>query len=166
MTIFSEQAFYARNATLMRKMASVSMERTAHIATSSLMFEVIVCYVVFYVLVSAINQNNSDIPPCNHNERYFPRFPRKTWLFRYYYFFFSFPRLDELALYVNKNQFCIPVHCIDTINDRLGYTDSNHVYFFISIHKSNIIHVWTCRMVSGDIVVFVWDEGESDSQGW
>lgn len=61
----------------------------------------------------------------------------------YSYFFFSFPHLNELADFITNDEFMVPEEHIDAINEAFS-KHHPHVYFFISVQNSKLIHVHLC----------------------
>ena len=58
----------------------------------------------------------------------------------YSYFFFNFPHISTLADAIKGGYFTIPAKHISKVNEALQKPD-HHVYFFISVSKTNLIHV-------------------------
>lgn len=61
----------------------------------------------------------------------------------YSYFYFSFPHLNELADFITNEEFMVPEEHIDAINQAFS-KHHPHVFFFISVQNSKLIHVCFC----------------------
>ena len=65
-----------------------------------------------------------------------PDFPTDS----YSYFFFCFPHIMTLSDFILKGDFAIPSRHVDKVNEAFD-KPRNHVYFFVSVLNSKILHV-------------------------
>ena len=114
------------SAMLMKRRESVHMARIANIA--------MVCWICE---VRYLNLNLHLVACLDRREEMAMGIP---YVRNYSFFFFNFPHISTLADAIKGGYFSIPTKHISKVNEALQKPD-HHVYFFISVSKTNLIHV-------------------------
>ena len=111
---------------LMKRRENARMERIASIA--------MVCWIYE---VNDLNLDTHLVACLDRRDEMAMNIPNVR---NYSYFFFNFPHISTLADAIKGGYFSIPAKHISKVNEALQKPD-HHVYFFISVSKTNLIHV-------------------------